>query len=629
MNQENSKPAPLRIPRSLDNLLIEQISTMHSPAEARHSVSVLMDIIEEAAPLPASHRKAIRFDVLDLWRDLTSERSLRQADYIGEPAKYAAYLRYFLPWNVVRLIPILANLDFPEGEELRLLDIGSGPLTLPIALWIARPDLRTRKLSIHCSDRVRRVMETGLTILDGLRMRLGGMATAAASPAGTAQSGTAKADKPAKAAADYWSIQLSKNIFPVMNEDDEGRYDFVSSANVFNESFWRDKDQQLGERSGQLVDQLSSLLAPGGRLLLVEPGDPRSGTMLAAIREALILNGGEILGPCTHLRACPMPGAFMSLAYREHEGGRPPITPVLMPKGRHKMPWCHFVLDQSAAPEKLLKFSETAGLPKDRLVASWLYSAPATDSEAPARPGTPEVRPHGSASWPKRSLRIISDAFHLSSGGYARYACGCTGYILATGALARLDSGSRVIFATPLPDRHDRKDPKSGAIMLYSSTTPDGTPQSDQTTAPAADRETAPRGRSPAAGKHTGSRQSPGGQSSSGYRQASDRKAPDSRPSGGRHTGKSKYSDDQRPSSGDFPSQGRRPAPESRERAARRPDSRPAAPGRKSDSTDAQKPSARPVSKRKTTAGSSSRKSPADSKKSGKKPGKKNFPESS
>ncbi|MBU0936434.1 MAG: hypothetical protein KKC64_12510, partial [Spirochaetes bacterium] len=86
MNQENSKPAPLRIPRSLDNLLIEQISTMHSPAEARHSVSVLMDIIEEAAPLPASHRKAIRFDVLDLWRDLTSERSLRQADYIGEPA---------------------------------------------------------------------------------------------------------------------------------------------------------------------------------------------------------------------------------------------------------------------------------------------------------------------------------------------------------------------------------------------------------------------------------------------------------------------------------------------------------------------------------------------------------------
>lgn len=419
---------------------------MSSPLDSRHSVAILMDMIEEAAPLPHSHRKAIRFDVLDLWRDLTSERSLRQADYIGEPAKFAAYLRYFLPWNVVRLIPILAALELPEVEKLSLLDIGSGPLTLPIALWIARPDLRNRPLQITCTDRVRRVMETGLTIFDGLRLRHNAVQ------------------------ADLWKITLNKSIFPVLNTPDGERYHLVTAANVFNESFWKDKSH-LDERAAGLSASLASLLKPSGRLLLVEPGDPRSGSMLAAIRESIILEGGEILGPCTHHRACPMPGIFMSQAYREENDGKPPITPVLMPKGRHKMPWCHFVLDQHAAPEKLLSFSETAGLPKDRLVASWLYCAPATELEAvdstAGRPAGPAAdRPHGSASWPKRSLRIISDAFRLSSGGYARYACGCTGYLLATGSLARLESGARVILKEALPDRSKRKDPKSGAIIV-------------------------------------------------------------------------------------------------------------------------------------------------------------------
>ncbi|HAW85739.1 MAG: hypothetical protein A2087_11690 [Spirochaetes bacterium GWD1_61_31] len=442
-------------------MTIESIQSLQAPAESRHSVAILLDMIEDAAPLPPSHRKAIRFDVLDLWRDLTSERSTRQADYIGEPAKFAAYLRYFLPWNVVRLIPILAALELPPGD-FSLLDIGSGPLTLPIALWIARPDLRERKLTITCSDRVRRIMDTGLTIFDGLRLRHNA------------------------AKADQWTIKLHKLVFPATNEAETGRHDLVCAANVFNESFWKDKTQ-LDERAAELAGQLSALVKDDGRLLLVEPGDPRSGSMLAAIREALILDGGAILGPCTHQKACPMPGVFMSQSCRDLEGERPPISPVLMPKGRHKMPWCHFVLDSGAAPDKLLAFSANAGLPKDRLVASWLYAEPATmeaDDDGdqgdqadkaskptpPATTATPAAavaqKPHGSSTWPKRSLRIISDAFKLRTGGYARYACGSSGYLLACGQLARLESGSRVILVQPLPDRHGRKDPKSGAIIV-------------------------------------------------------------------------------------------------------------------------------------------------------------------
>ena len=475
MNQDTQEPSHRHPGPQTERHILKTIQAT-APEGSAALVSIVMDLIEETAPMPGGKRQDLRHDVLELWRELTSDRSVRQADYIGEPAKYAAYLRYFLPWNVVRLIPILASipLDLQGGD--RLLDIGSGPLTLPIALWIARPELRSVPLRLVCIDRVKRIAETGLTILNGLAMRSGGQLA--------------------------WQIEIRKATFPHLGSEstsdsgkhtpDSGetsphhadmdsthnlneRFKLITAANVFNESFWKDK-QLMSDRAGELAGQLSSRLAPGGRILVVEPGDPRSGAMLSALRESIILRGGEAVAPCPHQAACPMSGVFLSAAFRKKRPDTKPgpvdrvaglkaareaaakrvspIPPVVTAHGRSKAPWCHFVLDRSGAPARLTAFSESTGLPKDRLIASWLYVEP-----------VPLARQED----PAPAIRIISDPFRLGDSGQGRYACCRTGYTLVKGDLALLPSGYMALLDSPLPGPKSEKDTKSGAVIIQAN----------------------------------------------------------------------------------------------------------------------------------------------------------------
>ncbi len=426
--------APPRVEYAPSKLLgIASYTSPEAPKESSRLVSMLLDIVEEASPLPASRRKDIRRDVLDLWRELTSEKSTRQPDYIGEPAKLAAYLRYFLPWNVVRLVPLLAKLDLGLAAGDRIIDIGSGPLTMPIALWIARPELRGVELHIYCVDRVRRVMEIGATILEGLALRSG---------------------QPFA-----WKVTVKKESFSMAETFERERYSLVTAANVFNESFWRIKGS-LTERADMLGASLGAYTTTGGRILIVEPGDPRSGAMLASLRESVILNGGRPLAPCPHSAACPMAGAFLSGAFRkdeesdEKQSAWPSLERVVTARGRSKAPWCHFVIDPGAAPQRLVDFSEQAGLPKDRLIASWLLLQP--EPPADAMPASP----------PDHSVRIISDAFRLPDGGSGRYACTQTGYSLVRDSLADLPSGALAVLDAPLPPSASERDEKSNAVLI-------------------------------------------------------------------------------------------------------------------------------------------------------------------
>lgn len=435
--------APPRVVYAPSKLLgISSFETPVAPKDSARLVSSLLDVVEEAAPLPAGRHKDLRRDVLELWRELTSEKSTRQPDYIGEPAKLAAYLRYFLPWNVVRLAPLLAELDLGLKQGDGVLDIGSGPLTMPIALWIARPDLRAVELRIDCMDRVRRVMEIGATVLEGLALRAG---------------------QPFA-----WKIGIKKESFSLADDSERERYALVTAANVFNESFWRIKGS-LSERADMLSASLGAHVAPGGRMLVVEPGDPRSGAMLAALRESVILRGGRPLAPCTHQAACPMAGAFLSSAFRKEDGDGAPhsgptltretltretLEKVITARGRSKAPWCHFVIDPGAAPQRLMDFSEASGLPKDRLIASWLLLQP----EPPAG-SAPAVQAD-------RSVRIVSDAFKLPDGGAGRYACTKTGYALVRDSLADLPSGSLAVLDAALPPSASERDAKSNAVLV-------------------------------------------------------------------------------------------------------------------------------------------------------------------
>lgn len=379
-----------------------------------------------------SRRRLLKEDVLRLWQDLTRERSSRSADYMGRASVLAAYVRYFMAWNIVRLVPVLASLPLDPPEGAVLLDIGSGPLTLPIALWIARPDLRDRGLKIICTDRVRKSMEAGSSILDALRLKTGGPILGEGA----------------------WKVETRRAVFP--DTDGRVRADIVTSANAFTEFFWTSagrRERNLGERAESLASDLSAACKPGGRIVLIEPGEPRSGAMLAALREAALLSGLQAESPCPHSRACPMPGAFGGMGDREDGRAKSALPPVHSPKWRPKMPWCHFPVPLDIAPAGLVRFSEEVGLPKDRLTVSWL---------ALKKPAVGEKIPAVEQKGPLR-VRLVSDPIRLPGEWDGRYSCSDLGYTLVIGPAAREDAGSLLDLDRPAPVT---RDDKSGAVLV-------------------------------------------------------------------------------------------------------------------------------------------------------------------
>jgi len=408
------------------------VSPFSTPKNAREDLGTFLSAVSETFPVQGSRRRYLKEDVLSLWRDLTSERSMRSADYLGKPSALAAYVRYFMAWNVVRLVPVLASLPLDPPKGATLLDIGSGPLTLPIALWIARPDLRDRGLRVVCTDRVRKAMESGASVLDALRLKTGGPILGDGA----------------------WKVETRRAVFP----DTEGpiKADVVMSANAFTEFFWNSaarREHNLGERAASLVKNLSAVCKPGGKIFVAEPGEPRSGAMLAALREAAILSGFTAESPCPHARACPMAGAFGGMGNREDGHAKSALPPVHTPRWRPKMPWCHFPVPLDIAPEGLVQFSEEVGLPKDRLTVSWLaLKKPALGDK------TPEAAQKGLLR-----TRLVSDLIRLPGGWDGRYSCSDLGYTLVVGPAAQEASGSLLDLERPV---RVTRDEKSGAVLI-------------------------------------------------------------------------------------------------------------------------------------------------------------------
>ena len=349
---------------------MRKLETIRAEAQSLVALETLEQVLEETAPLNAKHRASLKGDIRQLWEELTSDRESRSVDYLGTPPALSAYLRYFLPWNVFRLSSLLANADFCLPDKAVVVDIGSGPLTLPIALWAARPELRDVPLTIYCMDRVERVLEAGQAVFETLCMRIDGRLPP-------------------------WRLELRKESFGGGLPE---RAHLLTAANVFNEFFWKDR-RPLGERALETARTLLSYLRENGSLFVMEPGDPRSGSFISALRAALLSEGAPPLGPCPHALSCPMPGIYRHLLPPEETRaikGDPNAAPsryvlpqVVMPKKRDKYPWCHFGVDAAKAPAWLEALSEEAGLPKERAVLSYLWAARGAMARAPV--GVPDL----------------------------------------------------------------------------------------------------------------------------------------------------------------------------------------------------------------------------------------------
>jgi ribosomal protein RSM22 (predicted rRNA methylase) len=266
----------------------------------------LLETIDAAFPIPSRHRAELPRDVASLSRALTSARSDREGGYLGKPAELSAYLRYFLPWNVFRLSRLLPSLDIGLKDGDAVTDLGSGPLTVPIALYLSRPDLRDRRLEFRCLDRTGKVLDAGASLFEKLR----------------AGAGCA------------WKIRKIKGSLGTRIDGPKAA--LVTAANVLNELFWDDR-HPAAEQAERKAAFLSALARDDGRILIVEPGIPRSGEFVSALRDSFIGLGRNPLSPCPHAEACPLPG------------------------GRRGAKWCHFAFDTDEAPERLHRLSAAAG----------------------------------------------------------------------------------------------------------------------------------------------------------------------------------------------------------------------------------------------------------------------------
>ncbi|MCL2373695.1 MAG: rRNA methyltransferase [Treponema sp.] len=394
--------------------------------ETRRTLDRLPGLIDKVFPLPGRFRGALPRDVAELSRLLTSGREDRGASYLGKPALLSAYLRYFLPWNIYRLCRLLPALplDLKSGDTIN--DLGAGPLTLAISLWISRPDLRIFPLEFRCVDRTPAVLEAGKKIFAALASEtLGG------------------SGDPCPWVIKTISGEIKRN--GGLSVEIRGKPAALTAAvNVYNELFWSFSPLDteglvaFAARSARL---LSSLTDPSGSVLVMEPGIPRSGQFISLLRASLINEGRNPLSPCVHSQPCPLPGHGSA---------------------SRKAKWCHFAFDTEDVPDALRRLSAAAGIPKERAVLSFLLSGSAGIS-ASQRRGKPSVRDAKNVEGGTVKIRIISDAFPARD-GWGRYGCSERGLVLVSGARKSIEYSPSGALAE-LPLAANLIDEKSGAYI--------------------------------------------------------------------------------------------------------------------------------------------------------------------
>ena len=377
--------------------------------------------IDKVFPLPRRFANNLKYDVKELSDLFTSRRSEQHLSYLNKPNLLSAYLRFFLPWNVFRLCKLLPQLNIELKDGDTLLDIGSGPLTFILALWISRPDLRNTSLDFIVLDRTEKALDAGEKIFNALIKDNG-------------------------SAAGKWNIKKTHGQFHAKSFilqkiiiNNGKPFAFVSAINIFNELYYKLSPR---DKTGleKLALQNASLLAQSvnnGSILAFEPGIPRSGEFISCLRSAFLDLGFDIDAPCLHTEACPYPGGLVP--------------------GKGKAKWCHFPFNTDEAPISLKKLSMAAGIPKQRAVLSFLYVKKILN-KTDINKNNKIYKNNDS----EKSCRVISDVFPVEHYN-ACYVCSQSDpVLLKTASKAQdyiLESGNIVNFTLD-----GKRDEKSGAL---------------------------------------------------------------------------------------------------------------------------------------------------------------------
>lgn len=393
------------------------------PEDSAEILRTFDDIIADVCGLSGKQRLQLAGNIKRLSHELTDERSSRRVGYMNDAPLLGAYISYFLWWNLVRLVRLFSNLPTGAlnlGDGSVAIDVGSGPLTAVTALWLARPELRQKKITWYCLDLSQSALAQGENVYLSVA---------------------------AKTKREPWHIIRVKGPLGAHIKE---RADFVSCANVFNEIVQRNGmplDFLAKKYAGDLEDYLKSSENERSVVFLAEPGDPHSARFVSLMRDALIRRGFLPVSPCPHSCACPMGGRKSRAA-----GGK----------------WCNFAFGTEDAPQRLLALSEKAGLPKERAVLSFVLAqknpGDSNGGKIPMPTHIPGAQDESTCQ--KLRLRVASDAIKLPQirrNGF--YCCSELGLVLAIDERnLRLRSGD--LIEVPFPSGTPETDRKSGALQI-------------------------------------------------------------------------------------------------------------------------------------------------------------------
>ena len=370
---------------------------------------------------------------------------------MNDNIQLSSYVRYYTWWNLVRLTRLFANLPdsvFPTSETT-CLDLGSGPLTVVTALWLARPELRKLCLTWYCLDVSANSMALGEDIFLSIAAK-------------------AKAADPS---IEPWKIIRVKGPFGTPIKKKAG---FLTCANMFNE-LDQASDMPPEFQTKKYYEQLTRYTEKDAGIILVEPGVPKAARTLSLLRSRYIKDGRTIAAPCPHAEECPMSG------FKAYTGS--------------KNKWCNFAFSTDDAPARLQKLSVAAKLPKERATLSFMavenprwLSSPKGVSKPPLKEtplnngGFDTANASASAysttvSTGGSAIRITSDKLRLPNYMCGYYGCSQYGLVLVTlpdenntrlpKPPFRPQSGDliKVQVKTKTPDSLP-KDEKSGALIV-------------------------------------------------------------------------------------------------------------------------------------------------------------------
>jgi ribosomal protein RSM22 (predicted rRNA methylase) len=364
--------------------------------------------IDSAFPLKQRFLRELPKNIARLSTLLTKERAGLNCGYMSDPALLGAYMRYFLPWNVFRLSRLLPSLSLKAAlngavfNAAEIIDLGSGPLTLPIAFWIALPELRLAPLRFTCVDQSAAALNAGKKLFSEFTARY--------------------------SADCVWQIKTRRAAIGERLALDSAA--LICAVNVCNELFQKipQADTAAISAAAQKFSKLLLNLAGSTeRVFVLEPGAPRPAQFLHFMCKAFVDQGFMIESPCFAPDKCPMRG------------------------GRRGHKWCHFNVDADDAPDALHKLSAQALLPKEKVTLSFLLAAKGRRSKAEGR---------------ILNVRVISDAFFLPENKMGRYACSEEGLILTRGNRALVEKYRQGSFFQVERPPIMPRDAKSGAFIL-------------------------------------------------------------------------------------------------------------------------------------------------------------------